>query len=1199
MEENFLANEFQLKSRAEMKADAENALITSPYIFKDNGEFDENGLFSPYIWPQKARCRCGHSSVGDCPECGTPVHDPKDNNQRNGYIKLSTPVAGVFRSEIENFWSLTGAEHKLKDYLEGRYVQLTCSRVAKDGSIVQSTVEIARNAIASYTRNATIDGIVSHGDLVRRYLEKIRFDGPENCINTLNAEIDKLNGEVAFLRQQGDSAETLKSVAEKNETIRSKVRALAVLSALHSLEDRFGNPLTPCDLLSDYIVVPPPAKRPISKNDGGYSVGDTNELYLDVLKSVDPDTIERFQYIGSVKSPDGTDTPRYSTDMYLAELALKTKQVAYCQNVVNKWIDSVNSKNGDVRNAILKAPSDASMTAVGMPSYLEDINTVEIPYLAAYKLFEPFVIRQMRAENAELSIEGCKSLIEADDQSARSALEKIVADRVVLLERTPVMYRHGVMPLKPVLCDGNVLKINSLLCETIAGDFDGDSYTIYAVPDEKTERELSDYIKTYPNVFNSTTGELLIAPTENAALGLYCMTRNPSQLSFAKDKVVTARGTDTITVADLFASGTGKVKIEINGKAVDVTDKVYFRKGDKVLVTDESGKAVFQSDRIVSTLAYKADEKGWQIVDLVKRNLEIPKGYDTSYNTGDVIKVGSPYCVSKEGNRVYRSIAEVKDSIDRGYRINEPITYMIDDKPVKTTLGRVYYNDILYGGKYTSDSFVNYEVNAKKDTELMGDMLRSMQSIDIAEGVHRIEKLNQLGFELAKSSGVTLNPFDYITDEFKVPDDWDRMPEEEKQKFLNNISDKFKEEIQKNPDSSLCILLNSGARGSWKDASKIGSAIGTIVKQSGEKIPSPMWESYLSGRRLHNLLSAAEDAKKAVDKGYGVDIVGGISRLLKDAVYSFSIREDDCGSTASEIVRLKDKNDVLSRYTSDNVVSSSGEVILRKGELVSEAVYKQLEKAGVKEVPLRTALHCNCHDGVCAKCYGNQRGWERKYDVGHSIGLEGISNVAAQIQQNLMNTNKGITIVDSIGMIENMLKEQDVNKNPDYYKSMFVTNAEDYSKFLNAQSRSFRSKFGTLGLKMPSRDCDILVRTLYGRVRITDRGDSLFEAHSVQDGAYVMSEAKRLADEGLKAPSFTCSPSVLQEVAVDKTAVHEGRYDGALALASGGKNLMARIITDLSIGKTNLDTWTFKHLGEEKGKETANERSNSGLGGRS
>jgi DNA-directed RNA polymerase subunit beta' len=116
--------------------------------------------------------------------------------------------------------------------------------------------------------------------------------------------------------------------------------------------------------------------------------------------------------------------------------------------------------------------------------------------------------------------------------------------------------------------------------------------------------------------------------------------------------------------------------------------------------------------------------------------------------------------------------------------------------------------------------------------------------------------------------------------------------------------------------------------------------------------------------------------------------------VAQDAI----ITELDCGSKESKIVRKENalgievpiSKNIRGRVLADEIIAN-GEVLFKKGHLITKDDALVVENAGVEEVKVYSPLTCQSLHGICQKCYGLDMGRNKKVDLGEAVGI-----VAAQ-----------------------------------------------------------------------------------------------------------------------------------------------------------------------------------------------------------
>lgn len=100
------------------------------------------------------------------------------------------------------------------------------------------------------------------------------------------------------------------------------------------------------------------------------------------------------------------------------------------------------------------------------------IDEMAMPEEMAWKMFEPFIIRELK--NHGKTPLAAKDEIKQKTPLAKKALEIVMKDRHVLLNRAPSLHKFSIMAFKPTITQGRAIKIPPLVLRGFAGDFDGD-----------------------------------------------------------------------------------------------------------------------------------------------------------------------------------------------------------------------------------------------------------------------------------------------------------------------------------------------------------------------------------------------------------------------------------------------------------------------------------------------------------------------------------------------------------------------------------------------------------------------------------------------------------------------------------------------------------------------------------------------------
>ena len=78
----------------------------------------------------------------------------------------------------------------------------------------------------------------------------------------------------------------------------------------------------------------------------------------------------------------------------------------------------------------------------------------------------------------------------------------------------------------------------------------------------------------------------------------------------------------------------------------------------------------------------------------------------------------------------------------------------------------------------------------------------------------------------------------------------------------------------------------------------------------------------------------------------------------------------------------------LGRNVAENVKNPiSGDIVIKKGEMINEADCEKIDAAGVKSIRVYSVITCGSKKGVCAMCYGRDLSRGKMVHVGEAIGM--------------------------------------------------------------------------------------------------------------------------------------------------------------------------------------------------------------------
>ncbi len=278
------------------------------------------------------------------------------------------------------------------------------------------------------------------------------------------------------------------------------------------------------------VPVIPPELRPLVPLDGGrFATSDLNDLYRRVInrnnrlkRLIDlkaPDIIVRNEKRMLQESVDAlfdngrrgrviTGTGKRPLKS-LAEM-LKGKQGRFRQNLLGKRVDYSG------RSVIVVGP-DLKLHECGLPKKM------------ALELFKPFLYARLNKLGLASTIKQAKKLVERERNEVWDALELIVREHPVILNRAPTLHRLGVQAFEPKLIEGNAIELHPLTCAAFNADFDGDQMAVHVPLSLEAQLEARVLMMSTNNILSPSNGKPIIVPSQDMILGIYYLSQPPVQ----------------------------------------------------------------------------------------------------------------------------------------------------------------------------------------------------------------------------------------------------------------------------------------------------------------------------------------------------------------------------------------------------------------------------------------------------------------------------------------------------------------------------------------------------------------------------------------------------------------------------------------------------------------------------------------------
>ena len=332
--------------------------------------------------------------------------------------------------------------------------------------------------------------------------------------------------------------ELRKTITETTGAKRARsIKRLEIADAFRKSKNR------PEWMVWEALPVLPPDLRPMVQLEGGrFATSDLNDLYRRVINRNN-----RLKKIQDIKAPDSiiNHEKRLLQEAVdaLIDNARKPRPVQGAnQRPLKSLSDMLKGKEGRFRRNLLGKRVDYSGRSVIVVSPSLKLHECGLPREMALELFRPFIMRwldQNDAVPAAHNIKGAKRLLDdPNEPRVQDALEEVVRNHPVLLNRAPTLHRLGIQGFMPKLVDGKAIQIHPLVCPPFNADFDGDMMAVHIPLSHAALTEARLLMGATNNVFSPSNGEPLMAPSYDIVLGCHYMTQTDEPLpdSLPNDK---------------------------------------------------------------------------------------------------------------------------------------------------------------------------------------------------------------------------------------------------------------------------------------------------------------------------------------------------------------------------------------------------------------------------------------------------------------------------------------------------------------------------------------------------------------------------------------------------------------------------------------------------------------------------------------
>ncbi|GAB4454234.1 MAG: hypothetical protein Kow0070_00200 [Anaerolineales bacterium] len=309
------------------------------------------------------------------------------------------------------------------------------------------------------------------------------------------------------------------------KTTKSKQKRKKATTRLKVVEAfrRSGN--RPEWMILTILPVIPPDLRPMVQLDGGrFATSDLNDLYRRVINR--NNRLKRLLELGA---PDVIIRNEKRMLQEAVDSLIDNSQRGKAlsrrgRRELKSLSDMLKGKKGRFRRNLLGKRVDYSGRSVIVVGPQLKLNQCGLPKTMALELYRPFVIAKLVQNGYAANVKGARRLIERNRPEVWEALEGVIGERPVLLNRAPTLHRLGIQAFEPILIEGSAIQLHPLVTTAFNADFDGDQMAVHVPLSQKAVQEARQLMLASKNLLKPADGEPIISPSKDMVLGVYYLT---------------------------------------------------------------------------------------------------------------------------------------------------------------------------------------------------------------------------------------------------------------------------------------------------------------------------------------------------------------------------------------------------------------------------------------------------------------------------------------------------------------------------------------------------------------------------------------------------------------------------------------------------------------------------------------------------
>lgn len=272
-------------------------------------------------------------------------------------------------------------------------------------------------------------------------------------------------------------------------------------------------------VISKLPVVAPRFRPVYTLPNGSMRVSDVNYHYQSLVQLIERMKAQKGKPEFADKYKDMTNKMREGVSGVMGmSQGITERKGQDIKGIVPMLAGSGSPKGGFIHSTMLKRRQDVSSRAVATVNPKLTVDEIGVPEETAWKMFRPFVLKEMRRSG--FTPIKAKDMIASRSPEAKDALQVVMADKMVMLNRAPTLHKFSLMAFKPRLTSGYALEVNPFIINGLNMDFDGDTAAMH-VPLSAEANEEAKQMLPSRHLYKPGTAQLQPKLGQEYVLGLY------------------------------------------------------------------------------------------------------------------------------------------------------------------------------------------------------------------------------------------------------------------------------------------------------------------------------------------------------------------------------------------------------------------------------------------------------------------------------------------------------------------------------------------------------------------------------------------------------------------------------------------------------------------------------------------------------